>query len=202
MLPSTHLMAFETSFVSTPKPVGSRSHEPICHGPSGSFPRYHILTPYGSLRPFLMRRSDQYVPPLWFVYSTAYMASFMPAVPRFSVYIGSAPMRSVHCRYSSCPMSFVIYWCHARSRCTRRCSLGPIESRQSQPETKLPSGKSYTGKVCFSKCFNDVASETLLVSRRMLWRVHHTVYKCSDRLKKSTIQTRRNLADWDKQDGL
>lgn len=42
---------------------------PTCQGPSISFPRHHVLNPYGSFCPCLIRRLLHFVPPGWLQYS-------------------------------------------------------------------------------------------------------------------------------------
>src|SRR5258707_777525 len=64
---------------------------PTCQGPSISFPRHQFLILYGSVTPWLRRRSLHFVPFSTLQYSTRLAASSAEPVPKFSPISGSVP---------------------------------------------------------------------------------------------------------------
>ena len=126
MSPSISRIALPVSLAS--RPYSSAVLWPTCHGPSISLPRHHSFTPNGSVAPLAMRRSDQYVPPEWLVYSSRSQASCRPRVPRLTAIIGSVRTLSAQDMKSCSPNWLVSIECQARSRRVGRWSRGPTPS--------------------------------------------------------------------------
>ena len=80
------------------------------------------------------------VPPGWFAYSSSCRAERVSPRPRLRASIGSTPACRHHATNSSVPKALDSTDRHARSSRRGRASRGPMPSRQSYPETKLPPG--------------------------------------------------------------
>src|SRR6185312_4708813 len=112
------------------RPYSSAVLWPTCQGPSISLPRHQCLTPNGSARPFVLRRSPHALPVGPLTYSTKLRAESSPREPRLTASIISVPAASHHWANSCTPTAFDSEVCQARSRRVGRWSRGPTPSSQ------------------------------------------------------------------------